>query len=682
MMSPAVLLTLRPNAMVGRTVSHYQILGELGAGGMGVVYSAVDSRLGRPVALKFVSHDLSNDEQAILRLRSEARAASALNHSNICTIYDIGEDAGRPFIVMELIKGQTLRERLTTGPLKVHQVVDAGIEIADALHAAHSSGIIHRDIKPGNIFLSDSGHVKVLDFGLAKLTPTLMGSATTAHSPDPTAAGVMLGTTAYMSPEQVNGEQLDGRTDLFSLGVVLYEAAAGHHPFPGKTSAAIVGAILERAPVPLPIELPLRLQEVINNCLEKDRELRYQSAADLRADLKRVRRDLESGLSRRSGVLGADRSSRSSSEASAVSGPVTASEIAPAPKPLPSGPRQLPRLAVVAVALTMLTLAAIGAYFFTQDEITQGDAGAETAATRARIDSRLLLAQASYDAKNYRAALAYATEVLTLAPQHDAALKIRNQAEAMVIRFDAAILDARSRIAAGDIAGAARALDIARDLDPASPTVIELASQLANDSRRKTADARTDSRVPPVAAKGQPAAEAKSSPPATTPQPPSVPPAASVVLPPPPAAAAPAPAPAPEPIAPPVPTPPPPAPPQVDTRANAPPPSSSENDEAAIRQLVAAYARAIEGKDLALFRSIKPNLSREEERRLQDGFRAVSSQRVNLTVVSIDTAGDTATVVVNRRDIIRVGARDQTSESRQTLRLTRVGAGWGIVEIR
>ncbi len=235
--------------MVGRTISHYRITGQLGAGGMGVVYRAEDTRLGRPVALKFVSQDLTDDAQAIQRLRSEARAASALNHPHICTIYDIGEDEGRPFIVMELMTGRTLRERLLAGgALKAQQVLDVGIEVADALRVAHGSGIVHRDIKPGNIFLTDTGHVKILDFGLAKVTPTLLGSVTTAHSPDPTAAGVMLGTTAYMSPEQVTGEQLDPRSDLFSLGVVLYEAATGEHPFPVRLRLRLLGPFSNARP--------------------------------------------------------------------------------------------------------------------------------------------------------------------------------------------------------------------------------------------------------------------------------------------------------------------------------------------------------------------------------------------------------------------------------------------------
>jgi len=305
--------------VIGRTVSHYRIVGQLGAGGMGVVYAAEDDRLGRPVALKFVPEDMAKDQQAIERLRAEARTASGLNHANICTIYDIGEYDGRPFIVMELLKGQTLRERLTSGPLKVHDAVELGIHVADALDAAHHRGVMHRDIKPANLFLVERGQVKILDFGLAKLVRQQMSSTTTGPTRDQTAEGVTLGTVSYMSPEQVTGEALDGRTDLFSLGVVLYECLTGHQPFTGKTSAVIFSAILTRAPL-APIvfnpDIPIRLQDVINNCLEKDRELRYQDAAGLRADLKRVKRDLESGHSgvftlggaAASGVAGGSRS--------------------------------------------------------------------------------------------------------------------------------------------------------------------------------------------------------------------------------------------------------------------------------------------------------------------------------------------------------------------------------------
>ncbi len=250
--------------MVGQTISHYRIVGQLGAGGMGVLYSAEHTLLGRSVAIKFVSAELAGDRHAVERLRVEARAASALNHANICTIHDFGDHEGRPFIVMELMKGQTLRERLLSGPLKIAQIVDMGIHIADALDAAHSQGIVHRDIKPANLFLTDRGQVKILDFGLAKLLPQ-HGALETTETPV-TARGAAVGTVWYMSPEQATGEELDGRSDVFSFGIVLYECVTGHPPFTGRTAAVVHSAILNRAPTP-PIvfnpEMPLRLMEVI-----------------------------------------------------------------------------------------------------------------------------------------------------------------------------------------------------------------------------------------------------------------------------------------------------------------------------------------------------------------------------------------------------------------------------------
>src|SRR4029453_8090487 len=288
--------------MVGQTIAHYRIVSQLGAGGMGVVYAAEAQRLGRPVALKFVPEDLARDRQAIERLISEARTASGLNHANICTIYDIGEHEGQPFIVMELLKGQTLRERLAGGPLKIHEALDLGIQVADALDSAHGRDIVHRDIKPANLFLLDRGQVKILDFGLAKLLSRSGGPSSSEHTTDMTAAGMTLGTVAYMSPEQVTGERLDGRSDLFSFGVLPYECVTGRQPFIGKPSAVIFSEILNRkpaAPVVFNPELPSRFQEIITTCLEKDRELRYQDAAGLRADLRRLKRDIESGESPR-----------------------------------------------------------------------------------------------------------------------------------------------------------------------------------------------------------------------------------------------------------------------------------------------------------------------------------------------------------------------------------------------
>jgi serine/threonine protein kinase len=289
--------------MIGQTVSHYRITGQLGSGGMGVVYEAQDLTLGRRVALKFLPPELPRDSARLDRFLLEARAASALNHPNICTIYAVENDGGHSFIAMELLEGVSLDVELNKGALPLTRLLDFSIQLADALDAAHAKGIIHRDIKPANIFVTERGQVKVLDFGLAKLMPKAELAMETigatqeipAHLTSP---GLTVGTIAYMSPEQARGETLDPRTDLFSLGAVVYQAATGQLPFPGKTSAIIFHGILEREPVP-PIQLnpglSPKLQEILEKLLEKDRDLRYQSAADLRGDLKRLKRDSESG---------------------------------------------------------------------------------------------------------------------------------------------------------------------------------------------------------------------------------------------------------------------------------------------------------------------------------------------------------------------------------------------------
>jgi serine/threonine protein kinase len=622
--------------MIGRAISHYRVLQTLGAGGMGVVYLAEDGRLGRQVALKFLPPEASRDETTLERFRLEARAASSLSHPGICTVFDIGDDGGSPFIVMEALKGETLRDRIKRAPIKVSEVLDLAIQLADALEAAHSQGIIHRDIKPGNIFVGEKNRVKILDFGLAKLVQPTNATATLSADDQLTVPGSTLGTVSYMSPEQARGDEVDARSDLFSLGTVIYEMAAGVQAFGGSSPGAVIAAILIRPAPPL-LErngaIPPRLEEIIQKALEKDRDLRYQHAADLLTDLKRLRRDIEVNSSHSSATLLAAPSdlvtvapaSRASvakatagSRASVASAERAGSPLSLAPAPQPGrGAWRHGIAAGTAVVLVVLGLAW---------------------AWRPRAEPPAAPAQ-------------------TVPPTVAAA------AGAVAASSAASGPQAASRSSATPAAGTSTA--------PATPP------QTAGDARTVPATGPAAVASPPVAPAATRSVQVASVDAAATPAPPPqlAPAVSTPVLSGVPLTSASVPAPPPS-------APAPRATPMAPPAAPSAPAAAAESDDAAIRRTLATYAMAVEKKDVSLFRSVRPGLSAAEEGRLRDSFKQIESQQVTLDVEEIRVEGRAATVRLSRKDSLVVGGRRQTQSSRQVLRLEKAGADWIIAEFR
>ena len=635
--------------MIGRAISHYRVLENLGSGGMGVVYLAEDGRLGRQVALKFLPPEASRDEITLERFRLEARAASSLSHPGICMVFDIGDDGGSPFIVMEALRGETLRERIKRGPMKVTEVLDLAIQLTDALDAAHSQGIIHRDIKPSNIFVGEKNRAKILDFGLAKLIQPLRwghsgearATATISAADNQlTVPGSTLGTVSYMSPEQARGEEVDTRSDLFSLGTVVYEMATGAQAFGGSTPAAVLAAILIRPPAPIVdrnASIPPRLEEIIQKALEKDRDLRYQHAADLLADLKRLRRDIEinpslSVVTRVAspatqapvGQSPAPASSAPASEAPTPAAPASHASVAPAP---PSRPNQAWRYGVIAGAALV-----VGALGLTWAWRPRPEAPAPSAQTSTQTPAHAAPASASP-----AGAIAAPAPGEPEAPR-PSPLPATQPGAAPAAPPTRTAAEVRTPPAAGG--------------QPAAPSPAR--------SAQVSAPAATEAPAPPppqftpaapgAVLSGVPLAnESVPAPPPSAPAPRSTVPAAQART----------------------------TPPET-----APPPAAAESDEAAIRRTLGIYAAAIEKKDVALFRSVRPGLTAAEEARLRDSFRQIESQQVALDIEEIRVDGRTATVRLSRKDNLVVGGRRQTQNSRQVLRLEKAGTGWVISEFR
>ena len=592
----------------GQLVGPYKLQGQLGAGGMGVVWVAEDTRLGRQVALKFLPVSSLGSDSALERFRLEARAASALSHPGICAIHDIGVHDGAPYIVMELLKGETLRDRIARGPLRIADVLDVGIQLADALAAAHAQGIVHRDIKPANVVADDRQRPKLLDFGLAKLatgrhltsTPddvTLAGVAAGANgTPSPlTVAGTALGTVAYMSPEQARGEEVDARTDIFSLGLVLYEMVTGQQAFTGATTAVVFDAILNRAPVSpavLKPDTPPRLVDAIHTALEKDRALRYQHAEDLEAELKRIRRDLQSGAT----------SATARAASTVVVPPIPATPAAVTP-PIPIPAAAVPPMAppssgagTAPVAFPVepatakrrsgrgwivfgLVMAALSYWNSPARRQASSD---DPVVDVSRAEQRLA-------AKDYRAALVEAEAVLKEDDEDDDARRVKRQAEEQLAALDALADRIRAAARVGDVTEAARLLAEAQDLAPGDALLTELSVIV-----RSATDA------PP----------ARATRPAATPARPTAAPAAPAIDPP---------------------RPPPPG-----------GPPAPRGDEVEVRRVLDVYRRAVAARDFELFRSIFPALTADDEQRLRASLGPGGPQPLMMRVEQLTIDGPTA----------------------------------------
>ena len=628
--------------MIGRAISHYRVLDTLGAGGMGVVYLAEDDRLGRQVALKFLPPEASRDETTLERFRLEARAASSLSHPGICTVFDIGDDGGSPFIVMEALKGETLRDRIKRAPIKVSDVLDLAIQLADALEAAHSQGIVHRDIKPGNIFVGEKNRVKILDFGLAKLVQPTDATATMSAEDQLTLPGSTLGTVSYMSPEQARGEEVDARSDLFSLGTVIYEMAAGVQAFGGSSPGAVIAAILIR-PAPSILErnetIPPRLEEIIQKALEKDRDLRYQHAADFLTDLKRLRRDVELNSSHSSATVLAARPdlvTMAPASRGSIAKAATGSRASIAPAE-PTGPMSLAPASLAPASL----------------------AGASQA-ERAPAWRHGAVAGAAVVLVGLGLAWVWRPHAEPPAPSAQAAVAQAPSSQAGPPASSGPEAASRSSAAAAAPASAAPAIPPPQTVSAARPLpatgLVPASSPAATRAAHVAAMPPAETPPPPPQLAPVVSAPVLSTVPLTN-----VPLTNASVPAPPPSAPAPRAAPA--------------APPAASAAA-------AESDDAAIRRTLATYALAVEKKDVSLFRTVRPGLSAAEEGRLRDSFKQIESQQVTLEIEDIRVEGRTATVRLTRKDSLVVGGRRQTQNSRQVLRLEKTGADWIISEFR